>query len=652
MVYVVSSTKPPEVFDPYSILQVSPGDDVEFIKRQYRKLSRNYHPDLNPDPEAQEYFLKLTNARDALADDVGRENWEKYGHPDGKQSMKLGIALPTFMFQTGKISSTVVLFSLVGLGILLPVMFALDYLRKSNKYTKNGVMINTTYYYAHLLKPAMGVGRMAEVFVYAMEIMEMKVKAEHEGPMGQLMKTVKSDLPKNMEDRLAKLKTSIVKAYMLVLAYTSRKPIPSKLIPDLKYILDIAPKLLNEMLSITLTYHWLSPTLAIFEFSQCLVQAMSPSSMNPVGKNAKAAEAALRLLQLPHFDADVTKKLARHKIRSIEELYSVGKAKRQERFLEFGFKPVEIEDVEGALMAMPSCEARVRCETIGEDDIAEGDSMTIRVYVRLNRGEPGAVARRPQALREKEAQFLRRKQAVTAVAPRYPVAKKEHWWVLVADYRSGVCFTGAPASLIEAEALALEHPVVDGEKASPVAGVAAADGAEDTASSDGGAAEKDAKHGSSKQSKRLDALVEDAKPHDGESWDSWQCININLVAPSKGVYEWCAMLMSDTWVGCNTTVRFKFSVSKGSGANASRNFVRSAAPTAAKGNTLELDSDLESGAEDNDEDDGNDESDDSDGYSDYSGSEDETDDEDEGDGEPTGSLADDDDDDDLITKDE
>ena len=495
-------------------------------------------------------------------------------------------------------------------------------------------MINTTYYYAHLLKPAMGVGRMAEVFVYAMEIMEMKVKAEHEAPMGALMKAVKPELPKSMEDRLAKLKTSIVKAYLLVLAYTARKPVPSKLVPDLKYVLDIAPRLLNEMLSITLTYHWLTPTLAIFEFSQCLVQAMSPSSMNPVGKNAKAAEASLRLLQLPHFDADVTKRLARHKIRSIEELYAAGRARRQERLADLGFKPVEIEDVEGALMAMPSCEARVRCETIGEEDIAEGDSMTVSVYVRLNRGEPGSVARRPQALREKEAQFLRRKQAVTAVAPRYPVAKKEQWWVLVADYRSGVCFTGAPASLIEAEALALEHPAAGAEAA-----------AEPPA--DGEPAEAD---GRGRPARRADAQVEDARPRDGECWDGWQRININLVAPSRGAYEWCAMLMSDTWVGCNATARFRFSVAKGTGGNASRNFVRTAAAAADKGATLELDSDLESGGEDNDEDDGHEhESDDSDGYSEYSGSEEETDDEDEGaDGPARAGGAEDDDD--LVTE--
>ena len=156
--------------------------------------------------------------------------------------------------------------------------------------------------------------------------------------------------------------------------------------------------------------------------------------------------------------------------------------------------------------------------------------------------------------------------------------------------------------------------------------------------------------GRGRPARRADAQVEDARPRDGECWDGWQRININLVAPSRGAYEWCAMLMSDTWVGCNATARFRFSVAKGTGGNASRNFVRTAAAAADKGATLELDSDLESGGEDNDEDDGHEhESDDSDGYSEYSGSEEETDDEDEGaDGPARAGGAEDDDD--LVTE--
>lgn len=652
---IVLYTKPPEPFDPYEILQLSPGAEVEDVKKQYRKLSRKYHPDLNPDPEAQEYFLLLTNARDALADDVGRENYEKYGHPDGRQSMKIGIALPSFIFQSGRLGGTIILFSLVAGGILLPVFLVLFFLRRTGKFTKNGVLLNTAVYYMHLMKPQLGVTRIAEVFVYAMEIMDMKVKAEHEAPMAQLEKAVKQDLSKSMEDKLSKLRTSIVKAYMLLIAYTSRKmhAIPSKLIPDLKYILNIAPKLFNEMLGITITYHWLSPSIAIFEFSQCLVQAISPSSMHPVGKNAKTAEAALSLLQLPHFDTEVIKKLGRHKIRSIEELYGVGRMKRQEELSWCGFKAIEIEDVESALKAIPSCEVKIRCETVDEDEICEGDIMTIHVYVRLYRGETGSIKKRSQALREKEAKFLRKRQAVTAVAPRYPFEKKENWWILIADYRIGTCFTGMPASLIEAEALTLEHPTIftpqnamksstgmpiDKPEAEDLKGDTKGPSADESVVANGETTKTDADE---VQSKKTDSPIESAACREDDCWNYWQCIDMKLVAPSKGTYEWNAMLMSDTWVGCNINVRFKFSVRKATGDNASRNFAKAVGQPSEKKNIIELDSDLESGGEDHDdEDNDNAANDDSDDYSDYSGTEESEDERDE------------DDDDDLITKDE
>ncbi len=37
-------------------------------------------------------------ARCACADDVARENYEKYGHPDGPQALNLGVALPEWIF--------------------------------------------------------------------------------------------------------------------------------------------------------------------------------------------------------------------------------------------------------------------------------------------------------------------------------------------------------------------------------------------------------------------------------------------------------------------------------------------------------------------------------------------------------------------------
>jgi len=39
-----------EIFDPFSILGLEPGAAESEIKKKYRRLSIQYHPDKNPDP--------------------------------------------------------------------------------------------------------------------------------------------------------------------------------------------------------------------------------------------------------------------------------------------------------------------------------------------------------------------------------------------------------------------------------------------------------------------------------------------------------------------------------------------------------------------------------------------------------------------------
>lgn len=56
----------------------------EEIKKAYRRLAKQYHPDRNPgDNEAEEKFKRINEAYDVLSDPQRRSNYDRYGTPDG-----------------------------------------------------------------------------------------------------------------------------------------------------------------------------------------------------------------------------------------------------------------------------------------------------------------------------------------------------------------------------------------------------------------------------------------------------------------------------------------------------------------------------------------------------------------------------------------
>lgn len=70
------------------------------IRKQYRRLSLLKHPDKNPDnPLAVQEFIRLTKAYSILTDETARENFRKYGNPDGPGSYNVAIALPKALLE-------------------------------------------------------------------------------------------------------------------------------------------------------------------------------------------------------------------------------------------------------------------------------------------------------------------------------------------------------------------------------------------------------------------------------------------------------------------------------------------------------------------------------------------------------------------------
>ena len=67
--------------DYYEILAVRREADAEEIKRAYRKLAMQYHPDLNVgDAESEEKFKEAAEAYEVLSDPEKRRRYDRYGH--------------------------------------------------------------------------------------------------------------------------------------------------------------------------------------------------------------------------------------------------------------------------------------------------------------------------------------------------------------------------------------------------------------------------------------------------------------------------------------------------------------------------------------------------------------------------------------------
>lgn len=76
--------------DYYSVLGVSKNATKSEIKSAYRKLARNYHPDVNKEPGAEEKFKEISNAYEVLSDDEKKSLYDRFGEAGVKGAGGMG----------------------------------------------------------------------------------------------------------------------------------------------------------------------------------------------------------------------------------------------------------------------------------------------------------------------------------------------------------------------------------------------------------------------------------------------------------------------------------------------------------------------------------------------------------------------------------
>ena len=123
--------------------------DEKKIKSHYRKLSITQHPDKRRPDEAKnetvqdinDHWVEITKAFKTLTDEDIRKNYEMYGHPDGKQSFSIGIALPTFLVSESNGKYVLLLYGGI-LGVLLPYLLG-SWWYGTQRMTKENILLST-----------------------------------------------------------------------------------------------------------------------------------------------------------------------------------------------------------------------------------------------------------------------------------------------------------------------------------------------------------------------------------------------------------------------------------------------------------------------------------------------------------------------------
>ena len=280
------------------------------IKSHFKKLSVKFHPDkIKPDPAKNETmeslndrYVELTKAYQALTDEDIRNNYIQYGHPDGKQSFSIGIALPKFIVADGN-GKYVVLIYTVLLGVLLPYLVG-SWWYGTKRMSKDGVLMESAnnmfrHYEEDIdesgIIAALSDGKEYEAVLKGDSAESGLSKVETRNSAPGDTSPFASGFSTKDKNKLEDLESGRRRKVLALLwAYLGRVELDDPALTRAKYeVGPIARSLNHSMSAIALAWGNAGSINACFNASQHLIQALPPK--------------ASPLLQLPHFTPSIAK---------------------------------------------------------------------------------------------------------------------------------------------------------------------------------------------------------------------------------------------------------------------------------------------------------------------------------------------------------
>jgi len=178
----VSSIEGLQSFDPYAILDLPLDADEKAIRKQYRRMSLTLHPDKNPDnPLAVQNFIRLTKAYNILTDETARENFQKYGNPDGPGSYHVAIAMPKFLLEPEN-QIPVLICAFFILLVVIPGIVYFNFADQTNK-SDEGVLLENKRIFGSEIKETTLFKDMPLLISRSKEFQEMRARSKEENEM-------------------------------------------------------------------------------------------------------------------------------------------------------------------------------------------------------------------------------------------------------------------------------------------------------------------------------------------------------------------------------------------------------------------------------------------------------------------------------------
>ncbi|KAJ4360502.1 secretory subunit [Didymosphaeria variabile] len=339
MIYliIVTAQSVPNIWDPYDVLGVSRSASEKEIKRHYRKLSLTQHPDKRREDLEKnittevinDHWVEVTKAFKALTDEEVRNNYLQYGHPDGKQSFSIGIALPKWIVTEGHGKYVLLMYALA-LGVILPYTVG-KWWYGTQRMTKEKILVASAGKLFREYDNDQGESGVVGALSSGEEFNEVLAGHKADNGLSKLEQKVLSKetgalvlsaLTKKDRQKLDELDDSRRRKVLTLLwAYLGRVELDDETLNEEKYeVAPIALKLNEAYTSIALAYGSTKAVLAAYHTSQLLIQALRPG--------------ASPLEQLPHFTPAVANAAEAERSRthlSIQEFLALPIAERKAR---------------------------------------------------------------------------------------------------------------------------------------------------------------------------------------------------------------------------------------------------------------------------------------------------------------------------------